>query len=80
MCTLLWAEMFRARLMAPLTRYRTHTAPSRHHPFLPPSLPQKIQRSAPVSDMVRRDTPPKKDAAPIRANAPGSIHCLASSV
>lgn len=26
-----------------------------------------------VKDMVRRDTPPKKAAAPIRAKAPGSI-------
>ena len=27
-----------------------------------------------VSDMVSLDTPPKNDAAPINANAPGSIH------
>ena len=27
-----------------------------------------------VSDMVSLDTPPKNEAAPIKANAPGSIH------
>lgn len=33
-----------------------------------------------VKDMVRRDTPPKKEAAPIKANAPGSIHDQYSSL
>ena len=27
-----------------------------------------------VNDIVSLDTPPKNDAAPIKANAPGSIH------
>ena len=27
-----------------------------------------------VSDIVNLETPPKKDAAPTRAKAPGSIH------
>ena len=33
-----------------------------------------------VRDMVSRETPAKNDAAPMRAIAPGSIHCQNASV
>ena len=33
-----------------------------------------------VSDMVSLETPPKNEAAPIRAKAPGSIHSQNLSV
>lgn len=33
-----------------------------------------------VSDIVSLDTPPKKEAAPIKAMAPGSIHSQKRSV
>ena len=33
-----------------------------------------------VSDIVSLDTPPKNEAAPIRARAPGSIHSQNLSV
>ena len=33
-----------------------------------------------VRDIVNLDTPPKKDAAPIKAKAPGSIQAQYSSV
>lgn len=33
-----------------------------------------------VSDIVRRDTPPKNEAAPMSASAPGSIHIQKRSV
>ena len=33
-----------------------------------------------VNDIVRRETPPKKEAAPTKANAPGSIHNQKGSV